>query len=545
MRGRLAEKGTVIVFIALMLPFLILFSGMAIDIGRAYLHRSYMQNAADTAALAGVQTIGGERGRLITESAVPPLDNYVKTENSARADVGADKFLAVDTGGNWKTGDSNVKTELRKIINVRKNSPVLKNRAVVYYYKVELTDDMDFQFAKMFLPKALIPADWNIKVEAWAMGENNPLSGIDLLTQMQEVEDAYTFYTFQDLQAKNSGRSYDYIKEISFTNKGPAYKADGTRSEIFNMDGTAAINNNMRSLLVNYKPDFTSEQELTNNWDLDFLDKNPDVARDYLYKLGVQLTNWRIIDEEGGNSEDREGSFSLWGKFYDKLVTIFGKTVADQLVYARIASIVNVVQPYAVRDLDHLPAAEISYDVYTDEPNKLDPLFVRLESEEYNTKGGKGWVTNTVRDISINILANNTIKSGNAYIYRPILFFYDGPVGENNERGVGRASRTVNFTLQEDFRGVLFAPNSPVHVEGNGHKFQGIIIAKSIVDAEGNTISMPNKQSAETDAELQSFYNKLGLSDAKYDDFRTVRLNVYNDPKKDVVYLTPRAKITI
>ena len=32
MRGKQAEKGTVIVFFALMLPFLILFAGMAIDI---------------------------------------------------------------------------------------------------------------------------------------------------------------------------------------------------------------------------------------------------------------------------------------------------------------------------------------------------------------------------------------------------------------------------------------------------------------------------------------------------------------------------------
>ena len=51
MRGKQDEKGTVIVFIALMLPFLILFAGVAIDIGRAYLYKSYMQNAADAAAL--------------------------------------------------------------------------------------------------------------------------------------------------------------------------------------------------------------------------------------------------------------------------------------------------------------------------------------------------------------------------------------------------------------------------------------------------------------------------------------------------------------
>ena len=66
MRGKQAEKGTVIVFFALMLPFLILFAGMAIDIGRSYLHKSYMQNAADMAALAGVETVSKKKASLIT-----------------------------------------------------------------------------------------------------------------------------------------------------------------------------------------------------------------------------------------------------------------------------------------------------------------------------------------------------------------------------------------------------------------------------------------------------------------------------------------------
>jgi hypothetical protein len=226
---------------------------------------------------------------------------------------------------------------------------------------------------------------------------------------------------------------------------------------------------------------------------------------------------------------------------------------------ARIKSIVNVIEPYAVRNLSALPASEISYDVYTDEPNKIDPLFIRLESEEYNTKGGIGWVTNTVRDISINIKADNTEKDMYGdYKYRPMLFFYDGPVGEDEdgdgigERGKGRKSRTVTLTLEEDFRGILFAPNSPVHVEGNGHKFQGIIIAEKFVDANGNTIETPSSSGLDYSslnpavaARFQSFYAELGFSEAKYDDFRAVRLNVYNNPNMDVAYTTDRSGVTI
>jgi len=560
MGGKQAEKGTVIVFFALMLPFLILFAGMAIDIGRSYLHKSYMQNAADMAALAGVETVSKKKASLITVTDVPALGQLITTESSKKADAGADKFLQMDNNGKWQTGGTNVKTELRKEIDPNKNSPLLRNRALEYYYKVELTDDMDFQFARMFLPESLIPADWTVKVEAWARGGNkdNPLAGIDLLTQMKEVEDAYTFSTFQEWEANTkvpagyNGNRRDYMKAISFTNKGPAYNADGTRSEIFDMDG----NNNMRSLLINYKPDFTSSSKLTGNWDLDVIDNmTPAQARAYLYdlNLGIELTNWRIINANGVAIEENEGGYSLWGKFYDKLVTKFGEATATEIMFARIKSIVNVLEPYAVRDLSTLPASEISYDVYTDEPNKLDPLFIRLESEEYNTVGGRGWVTNTVRDISINIKAANTETDLDGdYKYRPMLFFYDGPVGENNERGVGRKSKTVNLTLDADFRGILFAPNSPVHVEGNGHKFQGIIIAEKFVDAAGNEIETPNHTGIDYSrlnpalaGEFQSFYARLGFSDAQYDDFRAVRLNIYSTPLKDVAYTTDRAGITI
>ena len=46
-------------------------------------------------------------------------------------------------------------------------------------------------------------------------------------------------------------------------------------------------------------------------------------------------------------------------------------------------------------------------------------------------------------------------------------------------------------------------------------------------------------------AEWQDFYRELGFSEAKYDDFRAVRLNVYNNPNMDVAYTTARAEDTI
>lgn len=564
MRGNQAEKGTVLVFVALMLPFLILFAGAAIDIGRAYLHKSYMQNAADAAALAGAEAASGSKARLITLADLPALGQYVVAESSTMADAGADKFLGIDTNGKWKTSESNVNTEYRKQVDPNQNNPIRRKWGGTCYYKVELTDNIDFQFARIFLPDALIPSDWTVNVEAWAKANN--LSGLDLDTMMKAVEDAYTFSTFQDMDKSikkpgagySSSERYQYVKDISFTNLGPAYNADGTRSEIFDMDGTNSLNNYMNTLLINFKPDFKSTKLLTDNWDLDKIaGMSVAEARAYLGDvLEMKITNWRILDENGnpvtlpGNLKaESEGGVEWWGRFIDNYLTpVFGADLARALMDARIKSIINVTHPYAVRDVANLPASEISYSVYTDEPNKLDPLFVRIESEEYNETNGSTngpYVTNTVRDISINIKADNTEKYLNGeYKYRPMIFFYDGPVGENNERGVGRKSRTVTLNLQEDFRGILYAPNSPVHVEGNGHKFYGIIIAQSIVDDGGSIIDTPTVQNSTTNSQIQSFYTQMGFSDAKYDDFGVVKLTVYNNPQKDVVYLTSRAKIT-
>ena len=54
MRGhRGGQQGAILVLTAFLLPFIILFTGFAVDAGNAYVHHSKLQNAVDAAALAG------------------------------------------------------------------------------------------------------------------------------------------------------------------------------------------------------------------------------------------------------------------------------------------------------------------------------------------------------------------------------------------------------------------------------------------------------------------------------------------------------------
>jgi hypothetical protein len=86
-----------------------------------------------------------------------------------------------------------------------------------------------------------------------------------------------------------------------------------------------------------------------------------------------------------------------------------------------------------------------------------------------------------------------------------------------------------------------------VKVKGNDNTFRGYIIAQRIIGPNGEdlTDTMPSQQNSETDAALQEFYENLGLNEATYDNFDVVRLNVYENPGKDIIYITDRAKITI
>lgn len=49
------QKGAILALTALIFPLLIAFTGIAIDFGNVYLHKSILQNSADAAALGGAK----------------------------------------------------------------------------------------------------------------------------------------------------------------------------------------------------------------------------------------------------------------------------------------------------------------------------------------------------------------------------------------------------------------------------------------------------------------------------------------------------------
>lgn len=188
---------------------------------------------------------------------------------------------------------------------------------------------------------------------------------------------------------------------------------------------------------MDFNPDL--QYDFTDDWDIGYPTPNG--------KTLLSLQNWRSSKDD---SKD-ENTFKL-----------------------RIHSTFNFETPYLVRKNK---AAN----------NPEDALYVRIESEPIvslpfiKNQSTKHIVFSTVRQIILNI---NQSKMDS--LYRPLMFYYSGPeqINSNNldENGKHiRDSQPVILNLNADARVVLFAPNSPVVIKGNGHKMQGLVIAKEFV----------------------------------------------------------------
>ncbi|MBQ6759790.1 MAG: Tad domain-containing protein [Selenomonadaceae bacterium] len=149
----------------------------------------------------------------------------------------------------------------------------------------------------------------------------------------------------------------------------------------------------------------------------------------------------------------------------------------------RIHALFNVNGTYAVRS---------GY-------NNDDPLYFRIEAEPYKSE------TTPIRQIVININVDNTANG-----LRPLFFYYDGPdarATKNVEPGILRPdmAQPVILNLNADFKGVLWMPDIPVVINGNGHKFEGFIIAKEY-------------RYLDTTQGTQVKYSTTGKNDGNYSD---------------------------
>ena len=174
----------------------------------------------------------------------------------------------------------------------------------------------------------------------------------------------------------------------------------------------------------------------------------------------------------------------------------FFQTNDDRLVFSSNEEESYYGNPYRVHSLFNVNTLFKVRDGYLD-----DPLYCRIESEPYMRE------PTPIRQIVLNINVSNMDDK-----YRPLFFYYDGPETESGGAGAS-AAQPVILNLNADFKGVLFMPDVPVVINGNGHTFEGFIVAKEFryLDRSNGT---------------RVAYSSTGKTDKTYSD-NLIRVN-YN-----------------
>ena len=128
--------------------------------------------------------------------------------------------------------------------------------------------------------------------------------------------------------------------------------------------------------------------------------------------------------------------------------------------------------------------------------SKPDLLWCRIESDPYFWNLGDIGKTmtelNSVRQIFLNFNKSNagrypegsTEGVPGAYKYRPLCIFYMGPEKLEKDDDTKRVSQPLVLNFNTDYNAIVFAPNSPVVINGTGHTFKGFVIAQEFVRAK-------------------------------------------------------------
>ena len=532
------QKGQTAVLYALLLPLIFLVGVAGIDFGWYYMNVSRLQNAADSAVVAGAQGLV----KNIDNSDDPDASseyvhyrlvdkvsdgfsekNYDTSAGDINAKTYARKNLSDDFGktlsdsiqDSWSK--QNISFE-KKFYQPADNSVEYDERKFYAYYEVILSEKLSHFFA-LFNSFG----DMNIKVHAIAELSSVYKQGDDaehgptLFEQMETLKKAKVYDNFEHIQNKyevahqndvaerkkeiqnlmSDGMSEDdarakvnaeWIEKLTArymavgmteSKAKSAAKSDveGNRSFTSAQEQTIQANQGnwwIKDLTVYRTENLTMRGLGGPSWDFDQYNADDlfvDFKADFVY---TGKEDWDIELEKFPKMS--------WNEVYNSIFDVSDKNKADPE---------GIRHYYRIHSLVGIESARNGSKVLNKFPYKVrqkkigsDPLYVRVESEQmklnpYNASNHN--VRNSVHQIVINVNISN-YKNGDEKIQddRPMIFFYDGPDRFSTNNHV-RDSEPVILNLQADFRGVLYAPNSPVVIVGNGHKFRGFVVAKEFV----------------------------------------------------------------
>lgn len=489
----LKQCGQASVLYALLIPLLILFVGVGIDLGWYYLNVSRMQNAADAAALAGAQELVEEGRTMATQDyyvdglVFPPTDLLDETKyNKFNVDedgtvivqaieINESKAVArryatqnlYDSDTASHTTITNQKlvadewthkkdVSFSAILYTRNNT--WKEETTTHsreasvgarYYRVTLKQKIDHMFLGGFKPmEAEVVACAIIKPH-----DKDLITSIEALRRDKTIEN----WEYQNKYHNHTGKWNHYQDKKVHYKTGNDY-----RTEVLNIN--PSTNDSTSSMVATSANGGKKYSESTvDSINLDF---RIDVSYKGKYNGKTDVKKW---DFDWDLRDELPEGIETYISRYD-LVDGWDVGQHDNL---RVIASFNFDGKWLDRDLNDLKPDILWTKV------ESDPMWFNLEFRTIAT-------LSSVRQIVMNVTESNTetttvTKDGEThtvYKYRPFFIVYMGPETNQPLATSTRQSQPVILNLYENWNAILYMPNSPVIINGNSHSLTGFVIAK-------------------------------------------------------------------
>ena len=459
-----AEKGAMLVTAALGITALMFGTAIAVDLGSFYARSADLQNAADSAALAGAavyldggdtkiiplnRATFGEGDASLSFSIDGTNYDFKSYGTTSKADAVAAEY--VNSNDSAVTFDDNATTTAwTAAVTATMANGKTASYSNAYCYRVVLHQDLPMYFAKFFgMPT--YPVDVTALALVMPGETTDPSSKID---EFIKVVNANIFKTIPNLYWETI---HDGSQQYYIDNNGTKtyYKGYGDRNgEYFTTSYSSYIvditkSKTLAGKYLAYKngsdkfcADGVTGKRTTNLYQLEYT-LNKDLIRTKA-SGGVEITGLFLDRPNVGSNSTIRGT----------VLNITGESLSD----------------------------------YNDVP-----LFMRFESEPIRV----GSSLTYVQPITINV---------DAYQQKPLVIAYDGPDpnrtssdapkvdtktgaygGSQTTATTQSAPYTVNLN-GADFNGVIYAPYSKVTITGTG-KITGFIMAAEIDDQTTNSSS--------------------------------------------------------
>ena len=503
------QRGQFMALYAMLVPVLFGFVGAGIDLGWYYFNVSRLQNAADAAALAGARALidSDENFKTYDGEAVRLVENILGDEPAALSTAGDEVAAAyvlknissdTDTAPVKNTYDYTMVDEwgIGGSSEIKMTPSLYQGGGGTFYYVVHLAENVKHLFlpgwfddmrapvvAVAILTKAATPVYEDVNIIFDANGgkfDDGTSTSTKSITSPNAMEDGDVSSPLSSDKGtptySNGKKEFKYYwstnPNASAEDTSDVFKdgAQLTKTELAKLFGTGNTVT-LYAVWVEVKP--TNNRTL---WE----------QMHYLIAKNVYDPDWDVSTKKYGFSKLNHNSFDTIDKtyvttyhYYTEYINLAAKdangtnlsTVNQYFIDFRRNDWLSVYRGWYYSDTNSrthsLFNVNTTYAVRSDYND--DPMYLRIEAEPDVDHYSSSYYFTPVRQFVININVDNTADN-----LRPLFFYYDGPDPVKSENA---PPQPLILNLNANFKGVLFMPDVPVVINGNGHTFEGFIVA--------------------------------------------------------------------